>query len=266
MKHRKVKGELKAYRLTVKSIKCGRRDEKILELMEMANEKKRIIRFPEFALGQIGMVGKYCLIWYVAWLTVFVWCMTGSGFEILGNRQDKILLSILPPLLLMLTAGDISRVFYKSMPELEKTTKYSLEQIVMLRLLTMSVSHVLLVLAGILISGKSIFLNLTELLVYGYTPLILAAAFLLGLMRYLKGENLRLAGASIVAGVMFSIVCVGRGLRIGTEVVDIYAPRLLPVWKTAAAVGVIICVLEICILRKELLNDGIGNKQYFEKV
>ena len=266
MKHRKVKSELKAYSLTVKSIKCGRRDENILELMEMENEKKRTIRFPEFALGQIGMVGKYCLIWYVAWLTVFVWCITGRGFEILGNRQEKILLSILPPLLLMLTAGDISRVFYKSMPELEKTTKYSLEQLVMLRFLFMSVSHVLLVLAGILISGKFVSLNLTELLVYGYTPLILAAAFLLGLMRYLKGENLRFAGAAIVIGVMFLIVYAGRGLRIGIEVMDIYAPRLLPVWKTAAEVGVIICILEICVLRKELSNDRVGNKQYFEKV
>lgn len=266
MKHRKVKSELKAYSRTVKSIKCGRRDENILELMEMENEKKTAIRFPEFALGQIGMMGKYCLIWYVAWLTVFVWCMTGRGFEILGNRQEKILLSILPPLLLMLTAGDISRVFYKSMPELEKTTKYSLEQIVMLRLLTISISHGLLVFVGILITGKYVSLDLMELLIYGYTPMILATAFLLGLMRYLKGENLRFAGAAIVVGMVFFVAFVGRGLLIGTEVVDIYAPRLLPVWKTAAAVGVIICVLEICILRKEFLNDGVGNKQYFEKV
>lgn len=262
MKHRKVKGELKAYSLTVKSIKCGRRDENILELMEMENEKKRTIRFPEFALGQIGMMGKYCLIWYVAWLTVFVWCMTGRGFEILGNRQEKILLSILPPLLLMLTAGDISRVFYKSMPELEKTTKYSLEQIVMLRLLTISISHGLLVFVGILITGKYVSLDLMELLIYGYTPMILATAFLLGLIRYLKGENLRFAGAAIVVGVVFFFAFVGRGLPMGTE----FVARLFPVWKFAAAEGVIICVLEMYILRKEFLNDGVGNKQYFEKI
>ena len=29
---------------------------------------------------------------------------------------------------------------------------------------------------------------------------------------------------------------------------------------------VIICILEICVLRKELSNDRVGNKQYFEKV
>lgn len=266
MKHRKVKSELKAYSRTVKSVKCGRRDENILELMEMENEKKRAIRFPEFALGQIGMMGKYCLIWYVAWLTVFVWCMTGRGFEILGNRQEKILLSILPPLLLMLTAGDISRVFYKSMPELEKTTKYSLEQIVMLRLLTISISHGLLVFVGILITGKYVSLDLMELLIYGYTPMILATAFLLGLMRYLKGENLRFAGAAIVVGVVFFFAFVGRGLPLGTEFVDIYAPQLFPVWKIAAAAGVIICMLEICILRKDLVNDGTGNKECFEEV
>ena len=53
MKHRKVKSELKAYSLTVKSIKCGRRDENILELMEMENEKKRNIRFRNLLWGRL---------------------------------------------------------------------------------------------------------------------------------------------------------------------------------------------------------------------
>ena len=267
MQHKKLRRILKRYGRRVRAVQGKHRDENILKLMEMEKGRQEFVKFPAFARGQIGMIGKYSLLWYVIWLVLFVWGLNGDGMNVLGGHRNEILLSVMPPFLLLLTAQDISRLFSDSMVELEKTTKFTPEHVVMVHFLSMSATHVLLLLMGIVLVENSLASGFMEILLYGYTPLILTTAVFLEITRRLRGDNLRLAGVTVVAGVICLLVFMGtKGVTL-FRTVDIYSPDMLTVWKAALAVGTVFCVLEILwVLRKEWAAYGIGNKRYIKGI
>ena len=261
MRHKHARMLLRQYGQTSKSIRCDRREENILKLMEMEGGQRSLLSFPAFARGQIGIMGRYCLLWYILWLVLFVWGLKGDGMCSLGDHRTEILLSVMPPFLLLLTAGDISRLFSDCMVELEKTTKYSPEQVFLVHFLSMTVIHFLLIPTGFLLAGNTASLGIRELLLYGYTPMTLAAAVFLELTRNFRGENLRLAGAAAVTMVSFFIALMGTDAARRFWTADIYSPDMLTIWQAVLAAGAGLCVLEIMALRKGWVSYGTGYKK-----
>lgn len=97
MQHKKLRRILKRYGRRVRAVQGKHRDENILKLMEMEKGRQEFVKFPAFARGQIGMIGKYSLLWYVIWLVLFVWGLNGDGMNVLGGHRNEILLSVMPP-------------------------------------------------------------------------------------------------------------------------------------------------------------------------
>ena len=240
MRHKHARMLLRQYGQTSKSIRCDRREENILKLMEMEGGQRSLLSFPAFARGQIGIMGRYCLLWYILWLVLFVWGLKGDGMCSLGDHRTEILLSVMPPFLLLLTAGDISRLFSDCMVELEKTTKYSPEQVFLVHFLSMTVIHFLLIPIGFLLAGNTASLGIRELLLYGYTPMTLAAA---------------------VTMVSFFIALMGTDAARRFWTADIYSPDMLTIWQAVLAAGAGLCVLEIMALRKGWVSYGTGYKK-----
>lgn len=261
MRRQGVRKILKDYARKTKTVQSGHREENLLRLMELERGQQGFMKFPAFVRGQIGMIGKYSLLWYGLWLMLFVLGLRGDGMQFLGGHRNEILLSVMPPFLLLFTAQDISRVFSDSMVELEKTTKFTPEHVVMVHFFSMSVTHALLLLVGIVLSGSARSSGFAELLLYGYTPLTLTTAIFLEMTRHLRGENLRLAALAVVSGIILLPILTGMCMHTPFPMVDIYSPDMLRMWKAALTVGTGLCLLEIMgLLRKEWLIYGIGNK------
>lgn len=257
MEQRNLSKMLKEYGRRSKAVQGKHREENILKIMEIQQGQQRFASFPVFAGRQIGMLGKFSLLWYFLWFILFVLGLKGDGIHALGEHGNEILLSAMPSFLLLLTIQDFSGIFSDSMLELEKTTKFTPEHVVMVHFISMSVMHALLPMAGILLVKDNMVSGLMELLLYGYTPLTLTTAVFLIMTRYLRGEHLKMAGVAVVAGVIFFLVVMGGDVPVPLKTADIYSPDMLAVWKAAFTAGTIVCVLEIFRMgRKELKFYG----------
>ncbi len=229
----------------------------MLRLMEHAKKYESYNGMSCFVLTNIGMTGKCCILWQALWLGVFLLAemsgqITRSGFEVL--------LSILPPLLVVLTADNISRIYNRSMLEIECTTKYSVTQIVMLRMSILTFSNYVIVLAGILIIHSGVNAQLTELLLYGFTPMILSEAILLELMRFIKGEELKTAGFVLYA------VIVGASIIMKRQIWNAYITEDIRIWLLILMCGIVWTVVGFIRLGKDLSNYGIGHKAYYKEL
>lgn len=237
--------------------KSPRRDAVVLGLMERAKRKQPENTMFDIVLTNLGMLGRYCLVWQVLWFVLFL--LVGMSKQV-TRLEFEVLLSIFPPLLVVLTADNISRIYNRSMLEIECTTKYSVTQIVMLRMSVLTFSNYFLVLAGILILQSGLKGHLMELLLYGFTPMILSEAILIQLMKHLKGEELKTAGFVVYAVIVSASVIVKLGIW------DAYQMENLWVWQLILLFGVVWMIVGFIRLGKELSNYGIGNKKYYEEI
>lgn len=245
------------YGKTCRQKKSQRRDAVVLGLMERAKKGKSKNTMCDFVLTNLGMLGRYCFVWQVLWFALFL--LVGMSKQV-TRLEFEVLLSILPPLLVVLTADNISRIYNRSMLEIECTTKYSVTQIVMLRMSVLTFSNYFLVLAGILILQSGLKGHLMELLLYGFTPMILSEAILIQLMKHLKGEELKTAGFAVYAVIVIASVIVKMGIW------NAYQMENLWVWQLILLLGVVWMIVGFIRLGKELSNYGIGNKKYYKEI
>lgn len=201
----------------------------------------------DFWLSQIRFVNKRIWFWQGVWLLLFLYAVwNGNIFRV--SNEGLCILSMAPPLLLLFTVEDVSRIYHRSMLEIEYATKYSLKKVVLVRMMLLSMVSGILLLGGVAFAGNRLELVLVETLVYGLTPFLLMTFLLLKLMEQLKGEQLLYVGISLYF-MFFVIVLIGRGERF-----HIYSPEVFGAWELLFVGGVIAAVYQGCRLGRLLEN------------
>lgn len=198
---------------------------------------------------QTGYLGKYCFIWQAAWIVLFCYMMRHGVSYLFGeNNRNAFLvtISLLTPLLMLLTVEEITKVYQRSMLEIEYATKYSLRSAVMIRMSVLCVVHSLILILCIVCMHSRIAENIGTLLIYGFTPMIIETAVLFKLMQYCQGEAL----LSVAAGVY--VLTAGLAIVGNTEYFDWYQPGCFNLWCIACIIGIVFGVRQFIRLNGKL--------------
>lgn len=199
----------------------------------------------EFVIAQIGFVNKVVWFWQGVWILFFVYAVwNGNLFHV--TNEASCILSMAPPLLLLLTVEEVARVYTRSMLEIEYATKYSLKKVVLVRMMILSFVNGCILLGGILFAKEQMELELIEALVYSLTPLLLMTFLLLKMMNRWKGEQLHYAGISLY--LFFLLIAVAGRM----ERFNIYAKNLFGVWLLLFVCGLLATIYQINRLAKHL--------------
>lgn len=203
----------------------------------------------QFILEQTGYVGRYCLVWQALWIGIFFWMMhAGMPAYIAGGERNGILvvLSLLSPLLVLFTVEEITKVYQKSMLEIEYATKYSLRSVVMSRMVILCTAHsVVLAVCTACLPVQEAF-GALHLLVYGFTPMVLMTGILMKLMQYFHGKMLRSAAVGVYV-LMVILAIVGSREYFGW-----YQPSCFKIWCLACGIGIVFGMRQFVYLHKKL--------------
>ena len=267
METREIKRRLKQYASACEKIVPMEKELRIQELiqieMQHTEERKNPSQMPDlnavpesckrgtvwnFIWEQIGYLGRYCLIWQVVWIALFFYMMQYGVSYFFGESDGNgilVAVSILTPLLILLTVEEVTKVYHRSMLEIEYATKYSLRSAVMIRLSSLCVVHALLPVICIVCLHSRLESDMGRLLVYGFTPMVITTGILLKLMQYWQGELLRSAAVGIYV-MTAALVVVGN-----TQYFGWYQPEWFRVWCMVCVVGVAFVIRQfVCLNRK----------------
>lgn len=252
---------LEEYKSETMKVSPKNRDENILKLLELS--KKGHGDFRDFVSGQLSMFGKVSLVWELVWLVFFI-AISFNCKKIFGTQDVLPLISILSPFLLIVFATDIGKVTNRSVLEIEATTKYSISQILLFRLLTVEVTQLVMVFIGAMIWYKTMGYSLPHLLLYGYTPLVFSSAVLLLCISRFRGKAIQYAGVSITVLIVallgvFCTMSSFEGVRI-----DIFHPSNIWIWEIVLIASVVAFGLELILFRKGVKVNGIGTMRSIE--
>ena len=126
-----IKTKMRQYAAACKKILAqmedsGKKEENIKALLLITPLPRTRGKRWNFVLEQIGYLGRYCLVWQTLWVVLF-WYLLRHGIPYMGaeNRENEVLVlvSLLPPLLALLTVEEITKVYQRSMLEIEYATK-----------------------------------------------------------------------------------------------------------------------------------------------
>ena len=244
----KEKTIIKALRKTAKEkvyIDEEKKDAAIAVLVEKEIPVRKMGTFKEFLLSQLGFINKVVFFWQVVWALLFFYAV--RNWEIFHIANGNLcILSMAPPLLLMLTIDDVSRIYNRSMLEIEYATKYSLKKTVMARMFILSVTNGAILVIGMIYAKEQTGLKGLEILIYGLTPLILMTSLLLMFMKRWSGEQLKYAGATIY--IIFAFVV----LAARSDNMNIYRKDLLWAWMTLSVFGMIVTAYQFKNFTKHL--------------
>ncbi len=187
--------------------------------------------FGEFLVSQISFINKLAFPGQLLWLMLFSYAVWGGQIFYLPN-EILCILSMAPPVLLLLTVDDISHIYNQSMLEIEYATKYSLKKVVMVRLLILGGVSGMILLIGILYAKNRLGIDLVSVLAYSLTPYVCMMFLLLLFMKKWKGRRLMYAGITVYA-VLLSVILIGR-----MEAFGIYKRHFLWVWLAVLLGGV----------------------------
>lgn len=260
MTQRKLKKKLKQYAAECRTLIPKEKEEQIVSLLqaESALRAKALLQEKapyktrgstlSFVLEQIGYLGKYCLVWQIAWIVLFCYLMrygVSYFFGETGGNGVLVMISLLPPLLVLLTVETITKVYQRSMLEIEYATKYSLREVVIVRMLFLGVFHSVILAVEIVALHKGLESEAGKLLVYGFTPMIIITGILLKIMQYYQGEQLRSAGIGVYLGTVLLAV-MGN-----TKYFGWYEPLYFKVWCAVCVFGVFGSGYQfVCLCRK----------------
>ncbi|MGN0426030.1 MAG: hypothetical protein ACI4FY_11990 [Acetatifactor sp.] len=256
MEKRELEERLRSYG------KCGdirgsHREERILSLLLLEEKTRNRWNFPDFAMGQFCLLGRWSLIWELVWLIGFLLLMYGNqGYFTTESVMPAV--SMLSPLLLIVFAADIGRVTNQSMLEIESTTRYSVSQILLFRLLAHGGMQLGIVFVGIFVCHRSLGQSLTKMLLYGYTPLIFSGAVLLLFVSRFTGKALQYAGVSIsvlLITLLFAFCRFGVFLH---QFGNPYAEGNMWIWKAILWGSILVFGLEVMKIKKGVRMDEIG--------
>lgn len=222
-----------------------KKQENIQRIVEMELPVSKTGTIKDFICSQISFLNKTVLLWQAVWMIVFFYLLEkGELFHV--EYEMLCLVSMAPPLLLLLTVEEVTRVYQRSMLEIEYATKYSLKKVVMIRLLILSVANGFVLLVGVFVAKNQLQLTLIDVILYGMTPLIWMACVILLLMKKWMGEQLTYAAVGCY-GIFCFVLAVGRIKRF-----SIYAEGYREVWMLLLVCGVIGLVYQVRGLQKHL--------------
>ena len=262
MEQREVKRRLKQYAAVCKKIVPVEKESGIQELLQIQNSSQikdltvdSISRTRgtlwNYVWEQIGYLGKYCLIWQTVWIALFWYMMRYGASQFFGgNNENEILVAIstLSPILVLLTAEEVTKVYQRSMLEIEYATKYSLRSAVMIRMAALCVMHSFMLIICIICLHSRMESNMGRLLIYGFTPMILVTGILLKLMQHYQGDLLRSAAVGIyILGAVLAVIG-------NTGYFGWYQPDYFKVWCAACAVGIVFSIRQFVRLNGKLAS------------
>lgn len=261
MTQRKLKKRLKQYAAECRSLVPKEKEEQIASLLqaEQVLQTKGVLQAKMlqntrgnavcFVLDQLGYLAKYCLAWQLAWILLFCYLMRNGVSYILGETGESgilVMISLLPPILVLLTVETVTKVYQRSMLEIEYATKYSLREVVIVRMLFLGVVHSVILAVEIIVLHRGLESDAGKLLIYGFTPMIVTTGILLKIMQYCQGEQLRSAGIGVYLGiVLFAIIG-------NTNYCGWYQPLYFPVWCTVCIIGAFWAANQFVCLCKKL--------------
>lgn len=223
MKESEIVRQLK--KVSREKVSCDERKKR--EIIAAVTEKEVLVRrtggLGEFLLSQLGFINKTVIFWQSVWLLLFAYAMWDGELLHLSNELLCIL-SMAPPVLLLVTVEQISHVYNRSMLEIEYATKYSLRKVVMGRMFLLNGCNGIVLVIGIVYAGHRIGLSLLHALIYSLTPFMLMMFLLLMLMKRWKGRQLLYAGISVYV-TLAAVILLGR-----MDKLNIYHPDYLKLW------------------------------------
>ena len=249
MEQKEIEKRLKQYGADSSRILPEEKERRINELLQIEFKPRTRGSMWSFILEQVGYLERYCLIWQVLWIALFGYIMRygipqlaweGSGTETL------VTISLLPPILVVLTVEEITKVYQKTMLEIEYATKYSLQSVVMVRMSALCMLHFLILAIGIIFQHEHLGTDIGKLLIYGFTPMIIMTGGLLKIMQHCQGEQLR--NATVGMYVLTVIIAVlGNMERSGW-----YQPMYFRIWCLACAAGILFGIWQFVLLNNKL--------------
>ena len=248
MKERAIEKRLREYAAVCERILPEDKEERIKELLQMELMPRTRGDLWDFILEQVGYLGRYCLIWQALWIVLFWYLMRHGGSWLSGVEGNGVfvLLSLMPPILVLLTVEEITKVYQRSMLEIEYATKYSLQGVIMTRMSVLCVFHSMILLGCILALRAHLDSEMGKLLVYGFTPMFLITGALLKLMQYCQGELLR-NSVTGVYGLTVILALVGNTRHFG-----LFQPNYFRVWCVVCIVGIVFGIQQFVCLHHKL--------------
>ncbi|MCM1124567.1 MAG: hypothetical protein NC416_18485 [Eubacterium sp.] len=269
MKQREIKRKLKQYASVSGKPVPMKKELRIQELLQIAEQKKGYQHSLQtgnptsgcvprtrgnlwtFLLEQIGYLGRYCLVWQAAWAVLFCYMVQGGAMQLVGKTDENRVLaviSLLPPLLVLLTVEEVTKVYQRSMLEIEYATKYSLRSVVMIRMAVLCVMHFMILALCIACMHSRLESNAGRLLIYGITPMLLMTGAMLKLMQHCQGDILRGAAVGVY---LLAVVLAAAG---STQYFAWYQTEYFKVWCMACALGIAFAVRQFMCLNWKLAS------------
>lgn len=249
MRKREIEKRLRQYAAACEQIMPKEKETRIRELLQMNSTPRTRGTLWNFILEQVGYLGRYCLIWQALWVALFGFLVQQEAswlFRMEEGNRILVVISLLPPILVLLTVEEITKVYQRSMLEIEYATKYSLQGVVMTRMSVLCAFHSSILAVCILFFGARLDSGMGRLLVYGFTPMILMTGGLLKLMQHCQGELLRNAAVAAY-GVAAILAVIGN-----SGYFDFFRPNYFKIWCTACIGGIAFGIWQFVCLNKKL--------------
>lgn len=249
MNEKKIEQQLKDYAAACEEILPREREARIAALLRIEPKPRTRGTVWDFILEQIGYLGRYCLFWQALWIALFSYLVQNGVPNFFGGERENevlVMISLLPPILVLLTVEEITKVYQRSMLEIEYATKYSLQGIIMTRMSVLCAFHSTILCVCILILQARLDFWIGQLLVYGFTPMIVMTGALLKLMQHCQGELLR--------GAVFCIYALAVVLTLigNTEYFRWFRPDYFMVWCVVCLAGLAFGIWQFVCLRRKL--------------
>lgn len=219
-------------------------DEKsLMKTIELINKNYDMVRFrssnKEFILSQISCIKKRT--WVLQIFILSFLCMTFYNMSTKSQAGfiEISLIAILAPLLVIVNIDEISRIYNRSMLEIEYSTKNSLKKVLVTRMSILGVMDSIALIIMMIFASNFMNISIVRVIVYTLLPFNLVCIGSLELMKYFKGTALNYA-CTVYSILMIAILLLGRSNRIG-----IYANEFTTIWSIMYVITVIVFAIEI---------------------
>lgn len=209
----------------------------------------------EFLLSQIGFIRKRTWAFQLLILWLLSFGIYNAGARDILNLRTFSLMSILAPLLLIVNIEEISRIYNKSMLEIEFTTRYSIRKVLVTRMLILGVVDCIFLIIMMIFAGNFTDLSIVRVIMYTLVPFNLVCVGFLKLMNYFKGKELNYACMAYCV-ILIAILLFSRYDDLG-----IYAKDFLAGWILIYGVTTIMLSVEMKRITRRLGNFDNAAKE-----
>lgn len=193
----------------------------------------------QFILSQIGFIRKRTWIFQIIILGLLCFGFYNIGIPNSLNFKTFSLMSILAPLLLIINVDEISRVYNKSMLEIEFSTKNSLKKVLVTRMLILGITDCIALIIMMIFAGNLINISILRVIMYTLVPFNLVCIGSMKLMKHFKGKELNYACVTYSV-LLMAVLLLGRLDDLG-----IYGQEFISSWILIYVITTIIFAFEM---------------------